>query len=88
MDLLSREQMEVLMSIASSESPLRAARAVRGRWLYILGLARAAKNGIPLDENFPAVLSDPDGYAERATAILNAVEEWMAEQPRRHVGDI
>lgn len=76
------------MLIASSESPLRTARAVRGRWLYILGLARAAQNGMPLDDNFPAVLSDPVGYSGRAVAILTAVEDWMASYPRRHVGDI
>lgn len=76
------------MCVAGSDNPLRTALSVKARWQYILGLARGARAGIRLDDNFPGVMDDPDGYAERAEQILGSLEEWLQSQPGRPVGDI
>lgn len=88
MDLFTLEQMEILMFVAGSQDPVRTAQETRGRWRYILGLARAAQQGLMLDENYPHVMVDADGYALRADRILSALDEWLTEQSRRSIGEL
>lgn len=79
MELISLEQMEILMMVAGSEAPLQTALEVRKRWRYILGIAQAACQGICLDTSLPQVVRNCEGYKARAERIISILDEWVAE---------
>ncbi len=78
-ELISLEQMEILMLVAGSEEPLQTAVEVRKRWRYILGVSRAASQGVCVDSSLPQVVRDHAGYALRAQRIIAVLDEWVAE---------
>lgn len=79
MELISLEQMEILMLVAGSEAPLQTAMDVRKRWRYILGIARAATQGINLDASLPQVVRDCHSYVGRAEKIIAILDEWLVQ---------
>lgn len=79
MELISLEQLEILMLVAGSEAPLQTAMDIRKRWRYILGVARAATQGIRLDAALPQVVRDCEIYVTRAEGIIAVLDEWLME---------
>lgn len=79
MELISLEQLEVLMLVAGAESPTQTALDVRKRWQYILGVARAAQQGMLLDSSLPQVVREHESYIVRAERVIAALDEWLAE---------
>lgn len=75
--MLTLEQMQTLMLVAGADDPTKVARELRGRWRYILGLARAAQRGLALDDSLPQVMLEAADYEQRADAILAALDEWL-----------
>ena len=80
MTLTTTEAMLVLMDIASSDHPLQEAIEIRVRWRYLLGVARAAEQGLKLDTSLPQVYREPQVIIDRAVPILDALDGWIAQQ--------
>lgn len=87
-ELISLEQLEVLMMVAGAEHPLATAAEVRRRWFYIREVALAAKAGNPVDAALPQVARECDSYIIRAEKILKVLDEWIAEQAKRPSQDV
>lgn len=88
MELITVEELKILMRVAGSDDPMQTAMQLRARWRYLLGLARAARHGMRLDEAFPEVMEASEDYVERAQGVLKALDEWLQAQPKRPVGEI
>lgn len=78
MQLISLEQLEVLMLVAEADEPRTTAVQVRRRWQYILEVARAARSGRLLDTSLPEVVRNCESYVTRAEAIVHVLDEWLA----------
>lgn len=78
LELVSLEQLEVLMLVVSAEEPQGAALSLRRRWRYIAQVARSARQGKVIDRSLPQVLRAPDEYLARSEAVLAALDEWLA----------
>jgi hypothetical protein len=80
MDLITLEQLEVLMLVAGAEAPFQTAVQVRQRWKYILEVAGKAKAGEVTDQSLPQVIHDCDRWIARAGGIVSVLDEWLREQ--------
>jgi hypothetical protein len=82
-NLISFEQLEILMLVGGAEHPVQTALDVHRRWRYILSVALSAREGQVCDQSLPQVVQMPDEYIGRAQAILAVLEEWIMEQSGR-----
>jgi hypothetical protein len=88
LDLITLEQLEVLMLVAGAEAPFQTAVQVRQRWKYIREVAGKAKAGEVVDRGLPQVALDCDRWIARADGILKVLDEWLRQQQHRPATDV